>query len=88
MQVTCDQCNQVTKVNYVEVYMPDGLKATSFHCQHCQHQYVCFVTDRGVRDMQKVRDNLRGDKYIDERLRLQEDINGRMVVLKHEYAGT
>lgn len=85
LTATCDKCGDITNVNFLEVYKPGGIKVTSFNCQHCQHNYVCFVTDHDVRHMQKVKGGLNGEGKAEERLRLQEDINARMDVLKREY---
>lgn len=85
---TCNQCQNVTTINYQTKKHKGGLQETYFKCVVCNHHYTCFVTDKKVREMQKKAKNLRMvSKFRDvtnELQSLQEKINSKMKRLKEE----
>lgn len=85
LTATCYECNSVTRVNFLEVPKPNGIKVTSFRCTHCQQEYVCFVTNHEVRRLHKVKASLTGNSNWKKRLEIQEEINKKMDVLKNEW---
>lgn len=78
----CNNCGKITDVNYKKKRHPKEVRETYFKCEFCNKKYICFVTDKRVRKMQRKRDSLKGDYNIDKRLQIQEEINERMARLK------
>jgi len=85
LNATCDNCNNITPITFKTRPHPMGIEETYFDCEHCDHHYVCYVTDYKVRAMQRRKGKMIGDSRIDDRLAAQEDINQRMAALKHEH---
>lgn len=79
----CDHCSKFTKIEFKEKKHPNEIIETYFECEHCHHRYVCFVTDKKVRKMQRKKNGLKGNYNFQKRLDLQEEINERMDKLKH-----
>lgn len=82
---TCDYCHNITTVDFIEKEHDQGIKETYFECIHCQHHYICFVTDQKVRTMQQKAERLRAVKNQSvELFRLQKRINKQMDRLKQD----
>jgi len=84
LQGICDNCKQVTKISFKMSHHLKGIQETYFECDHCEKHYTCFVTDDKVRMLQTKKDRLKGDRHISDRLKLQDEINERMLKLKSE----
>lgn len=85
---TCNQCQNITTINYQTKKHKGGLTETYFKCVVCNHHYTCFVVDKKVKQMQTKAKNLRRVMQFkdvrDELQSLQEKINARMDKLKQE----
>lgn len=79
----CDHCGKITDVVFKEQSHPNNIKETYFKCEHCFYRYTSFVTDSKVRKLQRKKDSMKGNHNIDNRLKLQEEINSRMSLLKY-----
>lgn len=78
----CDECDYITDIAFKMRPHPNTVEETYFNCEHCNHHYLCFVTDYKVRAKQRRKEKMLGDKHIDDRLKLQEEINESMEELK------
>lgn len=78
----CNQCDYITDVDIKEKTHPNNIKETYFKCEHCYYHYTCFVTDTKVRKLQRKKNNSKGFHNAEKRLRLEDEINNRMAILK------
>lgn len=79
----CNHCGKITDVVFKEQSHLNNIKETYFKCEHCFYHYTSFVTDQRVRKLQRKKESLTGTHNIDNRLKLQDEINERMSRLKH-----
>lgn len=86
MNATCDNCNQITKIEFKQAQHPKGIQETYFMCEQCNKRYTCFVTDNKVRGMQKQLQQKGGRQ--NGRGKLHNDIKERMAKLKYELEST
>ena len=85
IKALCDNCEEITDIEYLVTYHPKSIQETYIECEHCQDHTVCFVTNNKVRSLQK---EMRNTDNTDKRVQLQEEVNERMGRLKHELEST
>ena len=81
MNALCDNCEKITDIEYLVTYHPKSIQETYIECEKCNDHITCFVTDSSVRKMHEDKDKLTDS---DKRIKLQDEINGRMTALKQE----
>ena len=81
MNALCDNCEKITDIEYLVTQHDRSIQETYIECEHCQDHTVCFVTDSTIRKMHEDKDKLTDS---DKRIKLQDEINGRMAALKQE----
>ena len=81
IKALCNNCGKITDIEYLVTHHPESIQETYIECEHCQVHTVCFVTDSTVRKMHEDKDKLTDS---DKRIKLQDEINGRMTALKQE----
>lgn len=63
----------------------DGIEKTYFNCPHCGKEYLCFYTDKNIRDKQKKIRKMTNPLFIKK---MKKDIAADMAELKMRVEGT
>ncbi|MUV39464.1 hypothetical protein JNUCC1_03342 [Lentibacillus sp. JNUCC-1] len=82
----CERCDSIGAIKFQTKHHTGNIVETYFTCDNCGDHVTCFVTDPVVRKKQKEIKKLIGPKYILDRIRLNNDIERRMKVLKQRFA--
>jgi transposase-like protein len=69
----CDHCGKQFAIELKEKDHGKGIIETYFVCPHCDSKYTAFVTDPGIRRVQrkiiKIRDSITKDMSVKERIK-------------------
>ena len=83
-----DGCQKEFKITGFEIEKlesDDDIEKTYFHCPHCGKEYLCFYTDRSIREKQKKIRKMTNPLFIKK---LRKDIAADMAELKMRAEGT
>lgn len=82
MEVVCDHCGEMTKIDLKEKNHPNNIKEKYFKCEHCYYHYTSYVSDARVRKLQRKRHKVKHDD-VDKYHDIQQEIKERMTYLKN-----
>lgn len=78
LKLYCTECNEeFLLVQLEEKVVRDDIQSVGFTCPSCQHEYISYYTNSGIRDLQALQQKLKKSK---KSKRLLKDIEKRIKV--------